>query len=222
MNKPTLLVSALLLPSLSACTDEQQPTKLEQAFTGEMLGANLRYFESIAGVPRETWEERHTYNVDGCALEVSAPGDKISSLTLEVSEQCQASLKSFLGESFTPDESLPLTFGNFRDHTGEFQFYAECLAWCGNAYDPSVYAVWEGPRAANFIQLKLGFLLVSDAAIEAANKWESAIMSAHGEDYVMSTRFNCEDHFNQEASIAFQDVIITEISIGYDIRTPGC
>ncbi len=132
------------------------------------------------------------------------------------------SLQPFLGESFSPDESRALTFGNFTEHTGDFQFYADCLTGCGNAFDPSVYALWEGPRALNFIQLQLEAKLIDDAAIDASNQWEEAISSARGEEYVMLNRFNCENHFDPQAAAAFQNTNVTRLTVGFYLQPPGC
>tara|TARA_R110000751_G_scaffold226475_1_gene328418 strand:+ start:32 stop:310 length:279 start_codon:yes stop_codon:yes gene_type:complete len=80
---------ALLLTLPLALTSTQAycaPTaKLEQLFHAEMLNANLRYFESIAGVARESWGDTHRYNVDGCSLEVSAPAHPEGTLIVSVS-----------------------------------------------------------------------------------------------------------------------------------------
>jgi len=220
-TSPALLL-ALPLVFISASAQSQPSATLAQLFNTDMLNTNLRYFESHAGVARESWGDRHTYRIDDCTLEVNAPGDRINSLSVEVSNHCRSSLQSFLGESFSPDESRPLTFGNFAEHTGDFTFYADCLSGCGNAYDPSVYAFWEGPRALGFIQLRLEVELVGDAAIDASNTWEEAIGSARGEEYVLFNRFNCEDHFNQQAAAAFRDIPITRMTIGTHLQLPGC
>lgn len=218
---PALLLT-LPLVLTSAQTYSVETAKLEQLFQADMLNANLRYFESIAGVARESWGDTHTYNVDGCTLEATAPEGRINSLSIDLNDNCGPSLQSFLGESYSPDEMRPLTFGNFAEHTGDFQFHADCLTGCGNAYDPSVYAFWEGPRAVNFIQLQLEVKLVGDIAIDAANHWEEAISNDRGEEYVMLNRFNCEDHFNPQASAAFHDVAITRMTIGTQLQPPGC
>lgn len=222
MKKLPALMLALPLAFISSQANSQQTAKLDQLFQAEMLNANLRYFESIAGVARESWEDTHSYNVDGCTLEITAPQGRISSLSVELNDNCGASLKSFLGDSFSPDESRALTFGNFTEHTGDLQFHADCLSGCGNAYDPSVYAFWEGPRAVNFMQLQLEVKLVSGAALDAANQWEEAISNARGEEYVMLNRFNCEDHFDPQASAAFHDVVITRMTVGSQLQPPGC
>jgi len=216
------LLLALPLAVASANAHSKQTETLEQLFQAEMLNTNLRYFESIAGVARESWGDTHTYSVDGCILEATAPDGRISSLSVDLNDRCTVSLHSFLGESFSPDETQAMTFGNFAEHTGDLQFHADCLTGCGNAYDPSVYAFWEGPRAVNFIQLQLEVKLVGDAAIDAANQWQQAIEGARGDEYVMLNRFNCEDHFDPQAAAAFRDVAITRMTIGTQLQPPGC
>jgi len=215
-----LLAMPLAVSSINA--HSSQTKTLDQLFQAEMLNTNLRYFESIAGVARESRGDTHTYSVDGCLLEATAPDGRISSLSVHLNDRCRVSLKSFLGESFSPDETQPLTFGNFAEHTGDLQFHADCLTGCGNAYDPSVYGFWEGPRAVNFIQLQLEAQLIGDTAIDAAAQWQQAIEGARGDEYVMLNRFNCEDHFNAQAAAAFRDVAITKMTIGTQLQPPGC
>lgn len=59
-------------------------------------------------------------------------------------------------------------------------FYADCLDLCGNAYDPSVYALWEGPHAVSFTQVMLEVVLAGDQAVNAAYNWREAISKAKG------------------------------------------
>lgn len=51
---------------------------------------------------------------------------------------------------------------------------------CGNAFDPSVYALWEGPHAVNYMQVLLEVTLSSDEAISAADAWKAQIVKAKG------------------------------------------
>lgn len=91
---------------------------------------------------------------------------------------------------------------------------------CGNAYDPSVYALWEGPHAADFMEVLLEVQLVSDAAIVAATAWQNHMEKAAGEGYVMDTRFNCHERFNTQGYNAFKNVTPTAITIGHGLSTP--
>lgn len=221
-NIRKLSAFAGLLLALTGTAQAQSKATLAEVFNGEMLNSNLRYFESVAGVARAIRGDQHTYKVDGCRVEVEAPGGTIGSLSLDIDEQCKIGLESFLGESFAPDMSRPLTFGNFATHTGQFHFYADCLTGCGNSHDPSVYAHWEGPRAVGFINVSLEVALVAPPAIAAANQWEAVMEKSRGADYVIETAFNCEPTFDETAARIFRDVRVTRITIGPIVGGPQC
>ena len=40
-----------------------QTAKLSDIFNGEMLGVSQRYFESVAGIPRKSFLDTHTFRV---------------------------------------------------------------------------------------------------------------------------------------------------------------
>lgn len=195
---------------------------LAQVFNGDMLGTNFRYFESIAGIPRESYDDVHTFNINNCIVNATAPSNKITSLRLEITPHCQADLSSFL-HSYAPETRLPLTTGNFIDAAGGgLNYLANCLAGCGNAYDPSVYAHWTGSRATNFIEVLLETTLINRKALDAADIWREQMERSKGEDYVTDAQFNCNQDFNSIAHTAFQDVPINAITIGHDLIMPSC
>jgi hypothetical protein len=216
----TSLLIALVVAGIPAMA--QAKANVAEVFNGDMLGTDLRYFESEAGIARESAGDQHTYKVEGCEITATAVGGKISALRMELSPKCQADLKTFIGDSFSPAASKPLTFGNFQETAGDISFYADCLTMCGNAADPSVYALWDGPHAANFRQVLLEVVLVSDQALEASNQWQASMTKVKGEDFVTDTRFNCERTFDAPAQQSFQAVQVTAITIGSELTTPGC
>ncbi|PKH20606.1 hypothetical protein BI292_03300 [Pseudomonas sp. 43NM1] len=216
----TGLLTALVTAGIPAMA--QAKASVAEVFDGKMLGTNLRYFESIAGIARESTGDQHSYQVDGCEITATAGGGTISALRMELSPKCQADLKSFVGDSFAPAANKPLTFGSFQQAAGDISFYADCLAMCGNAADPSVYALWDGPRAVNSRQVLLEVVLVSDPALEASSEWRASIAKAKGEDFVTDNRFNCERTFDAPAQKSFQAVQVTAVTIGSELPVPGC
>ncbi|MGW8463382.1 hypothetical protein [Pseudomonas sp. CLCA07] len=216
----TSLFTALIVAGCPAIA--QAKASVADVFNGKMLGTNLRHFESVAGVARESSGDHHSYEIQGCQITATAGGGTISELRMELSPTCQADLKSFIGESFAPAANKPLTFGNFQQAAGELSFYADCLTMCGNAADPSVFALWDGPRAADFRQVLLEVVLVSDQALKASNQWQASMTKVKGEDFVTDTRFNCERDFDAQAQQSFQAVQVTAITIGSELPTPGC
>tara|TARA_R110000851_G_scaffold315514_1_gene478030 strand:+ start:13598 stop:14182 length:585 start_codon:yes stop_codon:yes gene_type:complete len=194
-----------------------------------MLGTTQRYFESVAGIPRESFGNIHTFDVEECQVQATINGEQVTAMRLELTPKCQAELSSFIHD-YAPRAPTfpfglfeePLTFGEFDKAAGAMRYFANCLSRCGNAYDPSVYAYWEGPRAADFMEVMLETVLVGDEAIDAANVWQEHMAQAMGEDYIMNTRFNCDGRFDSVANQAFKDVPVTAVSIGRGLRTPGC
>ena len=214
------LAAALLAANGPALA--QQKATVAEVFNGDMLGTNLRYFESIAGIARTSSANQHTYRVAGCEITATVSGDAVSALRLELSPKCRADIVSFLGESFSPPASQPFTFGSFQAAAGDLNFYADCLTMCGNAYDPSVYAHWEGPHAVGFREVLLEAKLVGDQAIDAASRWAEGMSKAKGEDWVIDTKFNCERSFDAQAQQLFNAVEVTAITIGSGLQKPGC
>jgi hypothetical protein len=84
-------------------------------------------------------------------------------------------------DSYAPVPGKPLTFGAFDESSGrDFVFSADCLTLCGNAYEPSVYALWDGPHAVSYMQVLLEAMLSSDEAIAASDVWANQIVKAKG------------------------------------------
>ncbi|WP_236176392.1 hypothetical protein [Pseudomonas qingdaonensis] len=193
-----------------------------QVFNGEMLGTNLRFFESVAGVARTSFGDTHTYKVQGCEITATAGGGTVSELRMELSPTCKADLSTFIGD-FAPPAAQPLTFGAMAGSSGGgLEFYASCLSMCGNAADPSVYALWQGPRAVGFTEVLLEVVLVDDEASAAAGHWSEAMQKAKGDDFVMDTRFNCERTFDEVAQASFDKVKVNAVTIGTELTKPGC
>lgn len=207
-------IVAILL-GLAVSSQATAGAKLNDVFNASMLGKQLRYFESVAGITQEIRGTEHYFKVAGCEVVAEVAQNAVVGLSLTVSPKCPANLTSFLGESFAPDPRKPLTFGRFAEAAGpSMEFHADCLSGCGNAYDPGVQAYWEGPHALNFIQVRLEVLLVNEPALTASSQWRDGMVRQKGEDYVMDTRFNCERSFDDMALAAFKDVPVTRVTIG--------
>lgn len=199
-----------------------QAATVAEVFTGDMLGTNQRYFESIAGIPRESLGNDHKFKVQGCNVTATIEGGNVTRLKLETGPKCPADLTKFV-DSFAPAPGKPLTIGAFDESSGGgFVYSADCLTMCGNAYAPSVYALWDGPHATNYLQVLLEVSLTSDEAIAASNAWKDQIVKAKGEDFVIDTRFNCDPQFTASATKAFASVPVTAVTIGTGLTSPGC
>lgn len=222
MNGIARATLATVLFALNGTAQAHPAATVAEVFNGDMLGTNLRYFESIAGIARQSFNNQHTYRVEGCEIIATVSGDVVNALHLDLSPKCKADIASFIGESFTPPASQPLTFGSFRAAAGDLSFYGDCLMMCGNAYDPSVYAFWEGARVAGNLEVLLEAKLVGTQAIDAASRWKKDMSRAKGEDWVIDSKFNCERGFDTQAQQHFDTVEVTAITIGSGLQKPGC
>lgn len=210
------MMAAALLAGLWAPV---QAAKLDEVFNGKMLGATQRYLESVAGVPRSEFGDVHEFEVQGCPVEATIVAGQVQALRLEIGPKCQPDLSSFI-DAYAPPKNQALSFGGFEKTAGPLKYMADCLMSCGNAADPVVYGFWDGPRAAQFLQVLLEAEQVEDAALSAAGDWEAQVLKARGEDYVMDLGFNCDDQFNAQASKAFKAVKATAVTIGHDLAVP--
>ncbi|MFC0266978.1 hypothetical protein [Kushneria aurantia] len=67
MKKQNGVALSAGLLMISGMVEAQSPS-LDDVFNGDMLNTNLRYFESAAGIARESWGDRHVYRIVGCRL----------------------------------------------------------------------------------------------------------------------------------------------------------
>lgn len=194
-----------------------QAATVAEVFNGDMLDTNQRYFESVAGIPRKSYDDVHEFRVQGCEIKATVSDGRIAKLRLEITPTCTADLTTFIG-GYAPAPEQPLTLGALDPAT----YYADCLTMCGNAYEPSMYAHWHGPRAVDHLEVLLETRISSDKAIDASFIWQKHMEKAMGEDWVLETRFNCDKRFNDVAEKVLRDVPVTAVKIGRDLSTPGC
>ncbi|MBB1595742.1 hypothetical protein [Achromobacter sp. UMC46] len=209
---------ALTLGVLMVGAGASQAATVKEVFNADMLGTNQRYFESIAGVPRESNGNDHVFRVQQCQITATIGNGKVSALRMELANGCEADLQSFIGED-APKAGQPVTPGAFG---GGLRYTASCLSECGNAVDPSAYALYVAPRSAGGMEVLMEMVLAGDKALDAADQWEAQMKKAAGQDYVLNRKFNCETRFDSVATAAFKDVPVNAITIGYALPTERC
>jgi|GEM_PF-1069767 len=213
----TILVTSLFTTA--------QAAKLEEVFNGNMLGVTQRYFESVAGIPIRKFKDTYYFAVERCNVQAFIKDEEVYALRLELTPRCQADLSSFGFNRSTHG----LTFGYFtsRDPEPEAQyaldpsFSADCLMLCGNAYDRSVYAFWEGGDRHDFLEVLLEVKLVGDPAITAADKWRDYMQQQTDMEYITKNIFNCDDLFDGIAANYFENIKVDAITLGYDLFNSG-
>lgn len=192
-------------------------TKLDELFTYDMLESPLSELEKVIGKPRKKSGKTREYEVDGCPVTVETAGKKIHSIEVEASPSCTFDLNRVASSLPEGTQINQLTHGAFASASGGGEFMADCLSGCGNAFDPSVYQHWIGPRADQMANIMLRTKLVDDKAIDAAQKWQELMEKEEGEDFVMNAAFNC-GKYNSEAQQFFKDVPITHVRVGLDLE----
>lgn len=215
----TACAAALALPAAHALSVE--PVTLDRVLEPALIGAEVPWFEAVVGPAFRVEDTRRTYRIPGCEFAVTAEGGKISGFEIPVTPECAFDLARFMPNA----DGLPalgdLTFETFDAAVaGQVRYQADCLKLCGNAYDPSVYAAWEGARADNMMTVTLGKRLIDDVSIDAADAWEKA-MAGEGDDYVVDTRFNCDGKYDEAARAALKAVKPDRIFIGAATATTG-
>jgi len=216
MNK---MASVFFVSMLTMSYGTAHAASVGEVFTGDMLGTDQRYFESVAGIARKSNGNDHEFKVQGCNITATIEGGTVTRLRMELAPNCHADLTKFVGD-YAPAPGKPLTLGAFDATSGGggLIYAVDCLSDCGNSEVPSVYAYWEGPHAVNYKNVMLEVALSSNAASAAAENWETQIQQPKGddsvEDGVMERRFTCDPKSAPIIQKAFENVPVTAVSIG--------
>ena len=232
-GQPYTLLFLLLVTALAACgtdrTTETAPVtaaaetrtdplqaKLDRIFTYDMLGADRAYLKQFTGIPWQTNGDQRTYKVEGCEVGATIPQNSVRALSLKTSDKCTFNLANFHRNwDFVANN---MTFGAFDD----FSFSSDCLSHCGNAYEPSTYAIREGSHAENFLEIKVSTDEQSREADRAIYEWSSRMETTYGADYILNRRFNCDGQLTEIAQEVLLNERIKVIEIGGDLSVPGC
>jgi len=206
----TILLAFTLVTTVQASAAPS--AKIAKLFTPAMLRADISFIDYHFGPPVSTIGDERQYDIDGCEVVIS--GEKsVIFVELAVSPTCTFDLAPFVLTE-RPLQVHELTFGRFEAEAGDSGTYqADCLLSCGNAYDPSVYLAYEGPRATDFIKVRLGVKLVDDSAIQAAEAWSDIMVKEQSEDWVIDLKFNDDSRYDEIARKLFRNVKISTVRL---------
>ncbi len=211
--------------SNSAPVTQQSNTKLSQIFSPKMLSANIEYLEKITGPARQTIGSSRIYEVEGCDIAAFVLNGSVGTLKMDLNTKCTFDLNAFINVSPNHFPSVnSMTIGQFDELTGnQGQLLSDCIYMCGNAVDPTVSDYWEGPHSDQFIEVLAEVTLVDDTAINASMAWQNIMEKGEGEDWVISTKFNCQKtKYDAPGHKFFKDVKLSAITIGYGLDVPHC
>ncbi|WP_051258079.1 hypothetical protein [Desulfovibrio cuneatus] len=210
-----------LITSLSGEGGAPQPSIIEQLFSVQTLNMAIPFLESKIGPAKYVSDSTRSYEVNGCKFQVEGT-ESVESIRLELSPQCTFNIEKVMGGSGQV-MAHQLTFGSFHELAGGgIQYMADCFAGCGNAYDPSVYAFYQGPRSLGGIEIKAQGLLVDGGNIKAADRFADYLLQKEGEDWLSKTMINCDRKYDQEAQEFLRTVKVTAIEMGFQLGKPKC
>lgn len=188
-----------------------QGKKIEQVFSYDMIGADLPYLESFIGIAKRTdthFKTKH-YLVDGCELAVGYEGNSITTMAVSTGGKCNFTIDDIPMGS--PINTNQVVFGM----TGPVDYYADCLYLCGNAYEPSIYEHYQGPRVEGFREVLLGSSIVP---YEVSRQWVDTMIAKEGESWVMDGNYNCDPRkYHDVAEQALKGQKVDWIMIGYNL-----
>jgi hypothetical protein len=209
------------LPALSQAAPAQPTSKLRRIFQSDMLDAQVTYLENITGPAMHVSQlgdgvQLREYRVDGCSVTAYANGSAVVGYSLKLGQKCNINLSDFLGNQYPTTDRL--TVGKFGNGAfgANFRAQSDCIYMCGNAADPTVYFVWEGPHAANFLTIVLAVTIVDEPAIVAADRWKQAMADKEGEQWILDTKFNCTTKYDDLATKEFSAVQVSQLTVGYN------
>lgn len=197
---------------------------LDKIFDPKMLDVELAFFESITGPAKKQIENKKQYIVDNCYVTVTVQGGTVKSLHLSLWENCSFDLNKYLihfSGAFPPIHRM--TFGDFSSITNGGAFFADCLLGCPNTADPLIYEYWRGSHAdLDNLSVMLEVSLSDTTSIDAAGKWRRVMEINEGNQWIENKLFNCDGKYNRLALDSFRNVVISGITIGYEIEHPPC
>lgn len=143
---------------------------------------------------------------------------RIQSIAMDLSQGCSVRLYRVLEQELNLSGA---TFGQLQSRLDDGAISADCLRLCGNAYDPSVHQTWALDALDNPMELRASVKLVDGPALDASDVWEAGIEEGEGEDYLIDGAYNCDRRYQSLGRLAFRDVPITRIELGY-VSAPEC
>ena len=217
ITKITVSIASALVLSTSFARSANQ---LNDVFQNEMLGAQVNYLEHKIGPAMHVYKlsegmESREYRVNGCQITAYASHGAIEGYSLSLRPNCNFNLGNFMGSGY--GSTTGLTVGAFlRAWKGTMVLHAEseCIDMCGNAADPSMDFIFEGPHAMNYLNVQLTVVLDEKQSIEAAEKLTDDLKRNEGSEYVTNTKFNCNNKYDALASKLFANVPVRSITVG--------
>ncbi|WP_162806676.1 hypothetical protein [Sphingosinicella terrae] len=156
-----------------------------------------------------------TYRIGGCSVFYTVQSTEVTGYSAPVAADCHPAPH---GEPITPTT----TFGDLADETNNYE--ADCLASCGNAYDPPITLITAGGRAQMLVEVAYSTVSGETGRERPYEQnpfylWGMAIRRANGidPDEWSPDRldlFNCVGNPPPEVVAALRDVRIEMVAVG--------
>jgi hypothetical protein len=217
MLKKLILAMAIVFLSYSHSFAN---AKLSQIFIPDMLSVQWNYLEQITGPAKHAYQssnktETREYVVDGCKIEAIGRDGSVVGYSLYLNSKCNIGLEEYLRDGVENTEGITANTFLSKPYRGSMHVQSFCVMYCGNASEPSLDFVWQGPHSQGFISISFEISSV-DTSEDKWSQWTSLMEKEHGQDYVMSTQFNCDSNYDIYALKALGDTKVQKITIGYN------
>lgn len=223
--KPVTVFAAIIV-AVMPLSKAIARTKLSQVLTYDMLNAQVPYLEHLIGPAMHVITlaggiSLRDYQVDGCRVDAKISSQSgspaVQALSLILSPRCNIDLSAF---RLAPLSTRGLTISRIPDWNS-LGFESDCISLCGNAADPTVDFIQQSSHATNWIGVIYTITIISDPSLDAIEKLRDLIQKREGEDYIIDTKFNCDQKYNRQALESFANVPVSKITIGIFPGDPG-
>lgn len=189
----------------------------------QSIDATKEFLERTLGQSKYETPDTAQYVVAGCNINlVFAENKAVSSVSIDLTKGCRFDASGLTQSEKPVMVDGPMTFAQFEDTFGQARYTSPCLTMCGNAFDPYVAAVVPGYSANRGIDVAGVSVFVADAVSDASNVWQTKLTEKAGEDYVIDTKFNCEDTHNDIPRAAFAKAPVETLQFGRDLNEASC
>ena len=164
---------------------------------------------------------RHSYVVQGCALEAYSREGRVESYAVPLAPGCTVDLIPFLpGRPFPTANRMTVSDfiavagpGSAPDAPGAFR--SPCLVECRG--DPAVSYLRRGGEGEDGLEIEIGAVVDDSLSTGATDRLVRAIQEREGDEYVREARFSCDGRYAADGIQAFRGVRLSSVRVGRGI-----
>ena len=214
-------------PSGATATAPAQPGALAQVLRMDNIGRRIDIFERAAGAPVDARENWSSYLVESCPVEVTTKNGMVEWISIEfIGAGCRVDLQPLISVSRVLAADAPITFGEFEaiQHL-QAQYIYPCGGMnCGNAFEPTLDAVFPGARVNNFVDVVGSSRFTREGDFDVLFAWKREVQKQFGDDDAFENfDMECDRRFDALSRQRVADLRLDTIAFGH--RPPqanGC